>query len=64
MSSILGSQRLEAGFLPTFCWLAAQWPLPIQITRDRVPFFQFPFSKKLQRRASNCALSAYRYFCY
>jgi len=45
LSSILGSQRLEAGFLVTFCWLAAQWPLPIQITRDRAPSFNFRFAK-------------------
>jgi hypothetical protein len=43
MSSILGSQRLEARFLPTVRWWATQWPLPIQITRDCVPFFSFNF---------------------
>jgi hypothetical protein len=46
MSSIPVSQRLEAGFLPTFCWLAAQWaPFPSRLHETAYLSFNFRLAK-------------------
>jgi hypothetical protein len=49
MCSILGSQRLEVGFLPTLSWWAKRSLPSHPDYTSGLPFFQFPFSKKLLR---------------